>query len=210
MPLLPVGHHAQCHTEDEDDYNGNSVEPRESVESGDHESDTDGDDAVEAAVEDVGDAVEEDVAEDTASDGSSEGHGGDTGNIKMRGLEGGQSAGDGETYHADGIDEDKERLGLQLSGVESVPQEQGSGDPENKIDRERMGERNRRSINQNISDDPASKGGEESSDVDAEKIETVAPGDVVAAGREGDDPEGFGGLEEHGEPLVCWVLSATC
>ena len=210
MPLPLISHHAQRYTEGEDRYDSDCVKPREGVESGEDKSDTDGDDAVEAAVEDVGDAVEEDVAEDAAADGGGEGHGGDSGDVEVRGLEGGQGAGDGETHHADGIDEDEERLGFEITGVEAVPQEEGGGDAEDEVDGERMGERYRGSVDQNVTSDPASQSGEKSSDVDAEQIETVAPGDVIATGGEGDDPEGFGGLEEHGEPLVCWVLSATC
>ena len=168
----------------------------------DYESDADGDDAVESAVEDVGDAVEEDVAEDAASDGGGESHGGDSGDIEVRGLEGGQSTGEGEAHHPDGINEDKERLGLQIPGVKAVPEEQGGSDPKDEIDRERMGERYRGSVDQDIAGDPASQSGKKSSDVDAEKVETVAPGDVIATGGESDDPEGFGGLEEHGEPFV--------
>ena len=177
---------------------------------GDHESDADGDDAVESAVEDVGDAVEEDVAEDAAADGGGEGHGGDSGDVEVRGLESSQSAGDGETHHADGIDEDEERLGLQIPGMEAVPQEQGGSDPKNKINRQCLCQRYGGSINENIPEDPASQSSQKSRDIDTKPIETVAPGDVVPAGGEGDDPEGFSGLEEHEEPLVCWVLSATC
>lgn len=164
----------------------------------DHKTDTYGDNAVEAAVEDVGDAVEEDVAEDAATDGGGEGHGGDSGDVEVCGLEGSQSTGDGEAHHADGIDEDEERLGFEITGVEAVPQEQGGSDAEDKINRQRLCQRYGGTINENIPEDPASKGGEKSSDVDAKPIETVAPGDVIATGGEGDDPESFSGLEEHG------------
>jgi len=63
-----------------------------------------------------------------------------------------------------------------------------------------VGERDGGSVDQNVADDPTPQSGEKSRNIDAEPIEVVAPGDVVATGREGDDPEGFSGLKEHGEP----------